>query len=513
MKKIIALLLALVMVIGLVACGNANTPAETDAPQADAPAETNAPAETDAPAETEAPGLYDEHVTLKYVIPAASDNYPGWDNIVAEVNKITEEKINATIEFELIPLGEYTDKMNMKFTAGEEFDVCFTGAWNPYLSAVSKGAYAELTEDVLNTYAPEFMAVLNPAAWGAVTVDGKIYGAPLQQIYVRRNGVRFATDLAEKYGFDMESVKTLDDLDEYLATIKENEPDAIPFYTGSSDLLNNVTSYMGFDNVVGTKTVGSVYLTDDSKTVVNQFASPEFKAVIAKIQEWAKAGYLPADAVTGAESASGKVRATSINPAYKPGGDVTDSNSYGYTVKTVGIGDAALTTSAINATVIAVSATSQNVERSVAFINLLNTDKDILNLICHGIEGTDYEFVDKDAGLIEVTSDYPGMYSFLIGNVFNEYYVDATQVGTWEETAEINANADASPLLGFTFNSEPVATQIAQCAAVCDEHLPSLCCGAFDDVDAALDAFLTALESAGASEIIAEMQAQVDAWK
>ncbi len=48
MKKLIALLLALVMVLGLAACGSSNAPAETEAP---APAETEAPA----PAETEAP--------------------------------------------------------------------------------------------------------------------------------------------------------------------------------------------------------------------------------------------------------------------------------------------------------------------------------------------------------------------------------------------------------------------------------------------------------------------------
>ena len=48
MKKLIALLLALTMVLGLAACGGSSAPAETKAP---APAETEAPA----PAETEAP--------------------------------------------------------------------------------------------------------------------------------------------------------------------------------------------------------------------------------------------------------------------------------------------------------------------------------------------------------------------------------------------------------------------------------------------------------------------------
>ncbi|MGM9626590.1 MAG: ABC transporter substrate-binding protein [Faecousia sp.] len=54
MKKLIALLLAMVMVIGLVACGGSTTK-ETQAPTA-APAETAAPAGTEAPAEAAAAG-------------------------------------------------------------------------------------------------------------------------------------------------------------------------------------------------------------------------------------------------------------------------------------------------------------------------------------------------------------------------------------------------------------------------------------------------------------------------
>ena len=47
MKKIIAMLLALVMVMGLVACGASEAPAATEAPKADAPAATEAPAAGD----------------------------------------------------------------------------------------------------------------------------------------------------------------------------------------------------------------------------------------------------------------------------------------------------------------------------------------------------------------------------------------------------------------------------------------------------------------------------------
>ena len=62
MKKIVSLLLVLVMMLGLVACG-ASKPAETQAPATEAPAQTEAPvAETEAPVETEAALVVDTKI-------------------------------------------------------------------------------------------------------------------------------------------------------------------------------------------------------------------------------------------------------------------------------------------------------------------------------------------------------------------------------------------------------------------------------------------------------------------
>lgn len=453
---------------------------------------------------------FPEEVTLRYVIPDVFGDYPGWDNILTEINKITKVKINAVIEVELIPIGEYTDKMNMKFVSDEEFDLCFTGAWNPYSSAAAKNAYAELTEEMLNEYAPDVMAELNEAVWDAVTINGKIYGVPLQQIYVRQTGIRVATELAEKYQFDLTQVTSLDDLDSYAALIKNNEPDAVPIFVSKDNLYENMINYMGFDCLVSTDVPGAVYFAGDT-TVVNQFESPEFRALCEKVHQWNLAGYLPSDAVTGSTSANGKIYAIAFDPAHKPGGDATESQARGYEIEGIAFGDCAMTTSAIQATITAISAKSKNPERALAFINLLNTDPDLLNLFCHGIEGADYEFVSEEDGLIQVTSDYPGMYSFLIGNVFNEYYTDPSQVGTWEATAQINKNASASCVLGFAFDSEPVSTEIAQCTAVVSEYLPALSCGAVD-VDSTLNEFIAALKEAGVDNIIAAMQSQINAW-
>ena len=187
MKKIIALLLALIMAVSMVACNaSSNNPGTT--PGTDSGTASGNDSGNDVTPSTDSKGLFDEHVTLKYIFvdPTGISEYAGWQRIVDAVNAITKEKINATIDIEVIPLGEFNDKMAMKYLGGEEFDVVFTGAWNNYAVAVGQGAYAELTPEMLKTYAADTMAVLNESSWEALTIDGKIYGVPLQQIWVRR---------------------------------------------------------------------------------------------------------------------------------------------------------------------------------------------------------------------------------------------------------------------------------------------------------------------------------------
>ncbi len=64
MKKIVSLLLVLVMMLGLVACG-ASKPAETEAPATEAPVVTEAPAAETEPAETEAALVVDTCILME----------------------------------------------------------------------------------------------------------------------------------------------------------------------------------------------------------------------------------------------------------------------------------------------------------------------------------------------------------------------------------------------------------------------------------------------------------------
>ena len=115
MKKLIALLLALVMVIAMVACGNANTPAETDAPKADAPAK-----ETEAPKadETEAPAADEEPVVITIGVPKR-DTVEDYDTNALTL--LYEEALNIDIQWVYFSsdLAEMATQFGLMTTNGE----------------------------------------------------------------------------------------------------------------------------------------------------------------------------------------------------------------------------------------------------------------------------------------------------------------------------------------------------------------------------------------------------------
>ena len=93
MKKILALLLAAIMLVAMCcSCGGSK---EGDVP------------------------------TLKVYMPSSTQ--ADLDLVVAEANKIIEKKIGAKMEIALIDEGAYNEKMNMIMASGEAYDVCFTG--------------------------------------------------------------------------------------------------------------------------------------------------------------------------------------------------------------------------------------------------------------------------------------------------------------------------------------------------------------------------------------------------
>lgn len=456
-----------------------------------------------------------EHVELSwyYIGSPQADQVAVYE----KANEIIKDKINATVNFQVIDWGSYDDKMNLMINAGETFDLCFTSNWsNNYVQNVQKDAFLPL-DGLLDEYAPTLRSIVPDKFWDATRVEGEIYGIINYQISTMTNAVSINKALADKYDFDPDSVKTLEDLEPFFAAIAENESDVTPLnnHAAAGSMWGRHLARVGFDEIAGRNIPGVVRVADGEATVINQFESPEFLEWAETMRDYYNKGYIRSDAISinddTADMQAGKI-AVYTEGNYSPSSEVDNLAKFGFETYVRPISKPALFTSSIIATMQGISRTSENPERAMMLMELVNTDVELYNLLSYGIEGTHYEKLDGNYIRPIADSGYNPGTKWLFGSTGNAYLLEGSQADVWEKTVEMNEIGTPSPLLGFSFNSEPVNSQIAQCNSVVDEFIAAIDTGSME-VEDVLPQFQEKLTNAGAADIIAEMQAQIDAWK
>ena len=213
MKKLIALLLALTMVLGLVACG------------ADKPEETQAPAQENSQAGGENVEASDEleHMTISLA---------WWDgeSILAgdEILDFVEDKFNVTFEVVNMTWDDYTQKETLWANTGSLPDIFAADFRNTAL-------FAEWArEDVIRalpdlTPYPNLAKYMEGAAADGCMVDGEYY-CIFRQTYgeqaetVKDRLIAYRWDLAQEAGIT-EEPKTWDEFRAMLKAIIEADPE------------------------------------------------------------------------------------------------------------------------------------------------------------------------------------------------------------------------------------------------------------------------------------------------
>lgn len=473
-----------------------------------------------------------KNVTLNCYYP--NSVVPNFDKIMEEVNKITQEKIKAKINFNLIDMAAYPQKLNMMIASAEPFDVAFSAYWgdfNFYQNA-AKGAYLPLN-DLMDKNAPKSKEKVPASAWGAVTVNGNIYGIPNYQIwgFSTAIGIQMKKPLVEKYNFDYSKMTSLKDLTPYLEAVKKGEPaGTIPFEASMNSGFTQYSVLFGMDSVGDVASVGWVKLDDQSCKVINQYETTEFKDYVTLMRDWYNAGYIKKDAATLKDTApdrkAGKVASLFM-------GSVPDTVQFTENDKQFSMSDPAqniiartkaLMKPVIPATkaaeaMVCIGANSPNPERALQWCEILNTDDKVWELINYGREGTDFTRVDERHIKRNLDSYNFNYNDWTIGqsNGRPQNYLDeGTNPDTYDKMlsiiAETDKTAPSSPLAGFIFNQEPVKTEIANCNTVIAEMLGALSAGSVD-TEKVLPSFLEKLKTAGAEKVIAEKQKQIDEWK
>jgi putative aldouronate transport system substrate-binding protein len=149
-------------------------------------------------------------------------------------------------------------------------------------------------------------------------------------------------------------------------------------------------------------------------------------------------------------------------------------------------------------------------------LEMLNTDVDVYNLLCKGIEGKHWGWADKEAKVIKPgpnNADYNPNTDWEFGNQFLAYYIDPEQarIKAWDATYKLNQESPVSTAMGFNFNTEPVKTELANVSAVYKELAEPLLAGKVDPATA-LPELQARLEEAGIQKVIEETQKQLDEW-
>ncbi|SHE72392.1 ABC transporter substrate-binding protein [Clostridium fallax] len=422
--------------------------------------------------------------------------------VTDELNKYLKDKINATVEMKQIDFGDYTKKMQVIINSGEEYDIAFACSWaNDYLLNSRKGAFIPI-DDLLDKYGKETKETVDKRFWEGAKVNGKIYGVPTnKEIGVMPEWV-FTKEYVDKYNIPYKDIHSLQDLEPWLQKIKENEPDVTPLYITKDYSI--ITQFDKLMDPIGVK------LNDKDLKVVNVFDTPEMKKDLETMRSYYEKGYINKDAATA--QADKTVKRFIAKADGQPFAETLWSKDLGYEVVSSKIIDPYVSNGSTTGSLQCISATSKHPEKAMEFLNLLNTDPYVRNMVNFGLEGTHYEKIsDNKIKLTDDSKNYQVPY-FSLGNLFITYLLESDPDNKWEEFKKCNEEAKASPALGFNFDPTNVTTEIAAVKNILDEFGPSLYSGSVP-VDEYVNKMNEKLKAAGIDKIITEMQKQIDEWK
>ncbi len=513
-RKGLAMLLATVMILSLTACGSgASAPTEDNgsiAEEKSAGAEETAGTEADAEG-SEAAEL--EHMELTIVFPYMNAAPKDTAMIEEALSEITKEKIGASVKLQPIAYGSWQEQFNLLMSNSDErMDVIFTGLNNTSLSVmVSKGYLVELDEYLAGAGAATSKVVGDYIRGGQV--DGQTWAIPTMRDLATSSGVMFLKSYVDKYAIDTEAITEWSDLTEVLKTIKEGEGDSFtPMFLNGAQ-YTSLTS--AFSDPLG-DSLGTLAPGTEDTTVINRFASEEYKEMITLIKSWYDAGYINKDAATTTalwqEAAQAGTSACWPNNM-KPGQVENQANMIGQEMVGVPIGEDIVTTSSLQTAMWSIPYQAQDPERSMMLLNLMYTDEEFFNLLNWGVEGT--HFVRTKDGHITfpdgVDANSSGWYlnlGWVFGNQFLSYFWTGNELDLWERTKEYNDAARMSPAAGFVFDSTNVKNEYAACQSVKEEFVRAIETGSqgLEKVEEMNAKF----EASGLQKIIDEKQRQLD---
>lgn len=533
-RKVLALAMALIMTLALAGCGNKSTGETTTAADKET---TTAAASTAAQAgeggdESKEPVKLvwwyrgnGEQKDTKMVQEALNEKlktYPGLEHV--------------TVELKCYTASEYKQAVTLAQSSREQIDILNTVNLD-FAEEVEKGSLVPLDDliasvDGLKDILPDWL-------WELGSVDGQIYMVPNYQRASNMNYLVTPTEWLEKYG-DAEKIEEtlkMDDshlaekaavLEEYVRNVQAGE--------GATHYMPPMGSmvYSGFGINDFTDTIYGDYIKDaNGNTVFNKYVTEKMKQAFELSAKEYEEGLIHPDILTinskdfdGANMLNDVSYVFCINNQFGDSERVSQiySTMYGMDITAIPTKEQYYIINTWGAGGNGISSSCEHPEEAIRFINAMTSEegKELYNLMVYGIEDVHYKKIDDNhIETLEysgtqggVDTSYAAM-KWIIGNTFNAYLNQACTDDEVELSLQLNESDSniKSDLIGCTFKTDAIKTELEQTTAVVTEYSKPLMYGVMGSGwESTYSDFIDKMKNAGVEKAAAELQSQVDAF-
>lgn len=536
------------MTAGLAACGGGDSAPTADTGSgsaADDAADRDAAAAEDAMSDADT----SEHVVITYMTTGdapSGDALNTYNDMMEKLNAILTEKVNAELETYFISWTDYLANYNLTL-AQMDGSVDLVGTSSDWLDSwpnAKNGAFLELSEEMLQTYAPQTWASVPADHWELCKYDGEIYLMP-EDNYAQwtNHGYIYRMDWAKEAGL-ADGVHSWEDMTAYWKYCKEAFPDLIALWDSDGTSYNAMaggwiashSDYVSIDGINAGAMWGG--RKDDLYTVYSPYVTEtDLLVEFARLmKEWDEIGVWPTDVLNNTsmtedmnadmyrigqvaavqkhtEMWTGLVSALPQNTIYQENPDA-DTGFFYFGEEQGNVMELSITHGAM-----AVSAGSENPGRALMVYDLLRNDPECHMLFCQGVEGVSYEVTEdglmtKPEGFNADTQNINGITNFWWGR--NDDILLRNAQNNWEKIDALYAEYDKVkipyPYGQFIVNTDEIQSYIQNITEIHTNYMKQICYGKYSGTAEEIVAeYQNALKAAGIDTVTEELQRQMDA--
>lgn len=439
--------------------------------------------------------------------------------VLEAINEISRKEAGVEVEFKPVSIFDLGSAATRWIGGGEQVDL-LPVAFTPMEPFITQNMIQPL--DQWKDLAPDLWAKAEETPVFDINFTGSVYGVgPTSPngLQGTAGGYLIAKEDLEAAKLDYKDgqIITLDDLDNIFAAIKEAKPDVLPCgVIGSMDRAN----FTFISDPLGVTANSGVVMGLDSTTVVNMYATEEYKNYLEHVRSWYEKGYTLKDAATTDTSLEDLVASGGMSGYFSSGElgqKVNLEQKTGREFVRLLFHDPYIAAQAGSmGCFMTIPVTSKNPEGAMRFLNLLYKDSRIVNLLLWGIQDVHYVVVDEEEKTIALpegvdTTNNPYAYGLgLFGNQDDVYGMGSSTKEADEAWTKI-ALERRTKGYGFCYDASAMTDKITAIDAVIQEYVPALTTGSAD-LESTYAAFINKLEANGINDLIADKQAQFDAW-